>query len=61
MNKEKLINWLEHQMYTYRTYFGLAYYGQELNSTEEFEKQYQWEISRNKMIWKTIKYIRESM
>ena len=51
-NKTKLIGWL----------LGEKYNNIDENSdnmTEEFERQHQWELSRNYLINKTIKYIEQ--
>ena len=61
MDLEKLLSWLDGERYVYKSGDTLVCYGSRLEppTTEEFEKQHVWEYSRNRMIEKTIKYIRE--
>ena len=62
MDKNKLIEWLNSEKYIYTNDRGFyAAYGEDKFTTEEFEKEHQWEISRNRMIEKTIRYISEEL
>lgn len=52
MDTDKLISWLEAEMYIYKNGDKWIVYGEELVTSEEFENIHRWEISRNRMIKK---------
>jgi len=60
MDLNQLINWLEGQRYIYKKNGEWIKYGEEVDTTEDFEKLHKWEFSRNRMIEKTIKYIEDN-
>ena len=62
IDKNELIEWLKKQRYIFykdgKTYiYGTPEADTVITNTEEFEKQHQWEYSRNRMIEKTILWI----
>lgn len=64
MNTYKLVSWLEQERYIH-CIDGKSYiYGDEnvpsIMKTEEFEREYQWQFSRNRMIEKTLKYLKDN-
>ena len=52
MKKQTFINWLEGEKYIIHCKLD--------EMTEQFEKEHSWELSRNRMIEKTLKYIDEN-
>ena len=61
MEKEKLIEWLLGQRYIYWEDGKSFIYGESDSTTSEFEEEHQWELSRNRMIAKTIRFLKEEM
>lgn len=58
---KKLVSWLEGQRYGYYKNGLWINFGDEEDSTEEFERENLYQISRNRMINKTIRYIKDEL